>query len=52
MTMTHLVLKFLLAGLIRVLVELKTGKPRVILPWGMYCTRIAPAGSTIIVDHK
>lgn len=44
LTMAHLVTKFMLAAFIRVLIELKTGKPRVILPWGMFCKRIAPAG--------
>jgi solute carrier family 35 protein C2 len=44
LTMAHLVTKFMLAALIRTIIEWKTGEPRVTLPWGMFCKRIAPAG--------
>lgn len=50
LTMAHLVTKFMLAGLIRSVIEWKTGEPRITLPWGMFCKRIAPAGITSAVD--
>ncbi|XP_060567318.1 solute carrier family 35 member C2-like [Ruditapes philippinarum] len=50
LTMAHLVTKFMLAALIRTIIEWKTGEPRVTLPWGMFCKRIAPAGITSAID--
>ena len=44
LTMAHLVIKFMLAGLVRCLLECKTKEPRVTLPWTVYFKRIAPAG--------
>ncbi|XP_052232251.1 solute carrier family 35 member C2-like [Dreissena polymorpha] len=50
LTMAHLVVKFMISALMRNLIECKTGKPRVILPWGVYCKRVAPAGITSALD--
>lgn len=50
LTMAHLVVKFMLAGLVRCLLSCKTKEPRVTLPWGMYFKRIAPAGITSALD--
>ena len=51
LTMAHLVVKFMLAGLVRCLLSCKTKEPRVTLPWGMYFKRLAPAGRYLkIID--
>ncbi|WAR13013.1 S35C2-like protein [Mya arenaria] len=50
LTMAHLLFKFSLSAVVRVVMELVTKKPRVVLPWGPYCKRVAPAGITSALD--
>lgn len=49
-TMAHLVFKFMAAGLIRWVVECKTGEPRVLLGWKEYTKRVAPPGLVSALD--
>ena len=42
--MAHLVFKFIAAGLIRWIVEWRTGEPRIMLGWKEYCKRVALTG--------
>ncbi|CAG5134584.1 unnamed protein product, partial [Candidula unifasciata] len=49
-TMCHLVFKFVVSGLVRQLLECKTGTPRVVLDWGTYVRRVAPAGLVSSLD--
>lgn len=42
--MAHLVFKFIAAGLIRWIVECRTGEPRILLGWKEYCKRVALTG--------
>ncbi|XP_064610471.1 solute carrier family 35 member C2-like [Liolophura sinensis] len=49
-TMTHLVVKFMLAGVVRVLLECKSKTERVTLPWGEYIKKIAPTGIVSALD--
>lgn len=44
-TLCHLLLKFILAGIIRSIWECKTEKQRVTVGWGTYIKRIALAGT-------
>jgi hypothetical protein len=47
-TMAHLVFKFMAAGLIRWIVEWRSGEPRVLLGWKEYCKRVAICGNCFI----
>lgn len=49
-TMAHLVVKFILAGLVRCLMDCKTKESRVILSWSVYFKGIAPAGMASALD--
>ncbi|KAK7493752.1 hypothetical protein BaRGS_00014893 [Batillaria attramentaria] len=49
-TMAHLVFKFMAAGLIRWLLECKTGEQRVLLEWKDYAKRVAPPGIVSALD--
>ncbi|CAC5396332.1 SLC35C2 [Mytilus coruscus] len=50
LTMAHLVIKFILAGLCRCLLQVCTSKERVTLPWDINVKRIAPTGIASILD--
>lgn len=49
-TMAHLVVKFMLAGLVRCVIDCRAKEPRVTLSWALYFKRIAPAGMTSALD--
>ncbi|KAK2153053.1 hypothetical protein LSH36_309g00021 [Paralvinella palmiformis] len=49
-TMTHLVMKFLIASLIRTVWSACTGKERITLDWWNYCKRVAPPGIASSLD--
>ncbi|KAL8616329.1 hypothetical protein ACOMHN_056272 [Nucella lapillus] len=49
-TMAHLVMKFMAAGLIRWILECRSGEPRVLLGWREYCQRIALTGIVSALD--
>ena len=42
--MAHLVVKFILAGLVRCVIDCRAKEPRVTVSWPLYFKRIAPAG--------
>lgn len=46
----HLVVKFILSGMIRCIYQLCTGKQRVVLDWSMYCKQLAPTGIASALD--
>ena len=46
-TMVHLIVKFLLACLVRNIVSHFTGKPSVVLPWKDYLKSITPIGGCV-----
>ncbi|CAH1778586.1 unnamed protein product [Owenia fusiformis] len=50
LTMAHFVIKFILAAVIRSLLEWRKGEPRIMLPWPMYIKKLAPTGLTASVD--
>lgn len=51
-TICHLVIKFVLAALVRKLIECKRKEPRVMLSWPMYLKRLAPTGNYFsILEH-
>ncbi|KAK7114212.1 solute carrier family 35 member C2-like [Littorina saxatilis] len=49
-TMAHLVFKFMAAGLLRWVLECRSGEPRVLLGWKDYCKRVAPVGIVSSLD--
>jgi len=49
-TLVHLVVKFMLSCVVRFIVECKTGKPRVVLPWKLYILKIFPPGLFSALD--
>ncbi|CAG5128877.1 unnamed protein product [Candidula unifasciata] len=49
-TMCHLVIKFVVASLARLLLEYKTKTPRVVLDWNTYIRHVAPAGLASSLD--
>ncbi|RUS73853.1 hypothetical protein EGW08_018397, partial [Elysia chlorotica] len=49
-TMCHLLLKFVAAGIVRSLMECKSEDPRVSLGWGVYLKRVALAGVVSSLD--
>ena len=46
--MVHYALVFIIAALLRLLWEVKTGKQRVVLPWSVYMKRVLPTGEIIL----
>ncbi|UYV84983.1 SLC35C2, partial [Cordylochernes scorpioides] len=46
----HLIVKFILAGLLRKLIQIYTGKSRVIMKWSDFFIRIAPTGVASALD--
>ncbi|BFZ19512.1 hypothetical protein BsWGS_22551 [Bradybaena similaris] len=49
-TMCHLVFKFVASCVVRLILECRTGTPRVMLDWGTYVRRVAPAGLVSSLD--
>ena len=49
LTMAHLVVKFILAGICRSVLELCTKTERICLPWDLNIKKIAPTGLILIV---
>ncbi|BFZ12772.1 hypothetical protein BsWGS_15811 [Bradybaena similaris] len=49
-TMCHLIIKFVVASLGRILLEYKTKTPRVVLGWDTYIRHVAPAGLASSLD--
>lgn len=49
-TLSHLIIKFILAGMIRWIVECRTKTERVTLPWRPYVLQIAPTGIASSID--
>lgn len=49
-TMAHLVVKFILAGLVRCVIDCRAKEPRVTVSWPLYFKRIAPAGMASALD--
>lgn len=49
-TLSHLIVKFMLACLVRSLLECKNKKERVILPWRVSLLRLAPTGISTSID--
>ncbi|XP_041375800.1 solute carrier family 35 member C2-like [Gigantopelta aegis] len=49
-TVTHLVVKFMFATVVRCLLECKTKESRITLGWGMYFKRVAPTGVVSALD--
>ncbi|KAJ8302490.1 hypothetical protein KUTeg_018886 [Tegillarca granosa] len=50
LTMAHLVVKFILAGTFRMLLECKNKEERITLQWGMYIKKVFPTGLASILD--
>ncbi|KAL4234553.1 hypothetical protein ACF0H5_006194 [Mactra antiquata] len=50
LTMAHLVTKFMIAGVVRKLMECKSGERRIMLSWKDYCKRIGPPGIASVLD--
>ncbi|XP_076470800.1 solute carrier family 35 member C2-like [Babylonia areolata] len=50
MTMCHLVFKFMASGLIRWILECRSGESRVLLGWREYCKRVALTGIVSSLD--
>ncbi|KAK6174397.1 hypothetical protein SNE40_017683 [Patella caerulea] len=49
-TMCHLIVKFVLAGLIRSCLQCKSKTPRITLDWGPYIRKLGPTGLTSVLD--
>lgn len=49
-TVVHYALVFIIAALLRLLWEVKTGKQRVVLPWSVYMKRVLPTAMACALD--
>ncbi|OWF37965.1 solute carrier family 35 member C2-like [Mizuhopecten yessoensis] len=49
-TLSHLIIKYMLAGLIRCIVECRTKKERINLPWRPFLLKLAPTGIASSID--
>ena len=48
--MVHLVTKFVLAGLVRLCLQCRTGTSRIVLSWRDYIFKVAPPGESAFQD--